>query len=60
MNAPTTDRPTVDAIPDGDWLRCGSCGTRGPVGMTAHRQGARYPCKACGTWNRVEVPEVRE
>lgn len=62
MPATTTERPMVDAVRDGDWLRCGSCGTRGPLGLVPAREGARYPCqsRSCGVWNRVPVPAVRE
>lgn len=58
--AATTDRPMVEALQDGDWHRCGACGTRGPLGFVAVKDGARFPCKNCGTWNRVPVPQVNE
>lgn len=55
-----TDREMAIAVRDGDWTRCGACGTRIALGIAPVREGARLPCKSCGTWNRLTVPEAVE
>lgn len=53
-------RDMVDAVRDGDWKRCGACGSHMALGVEAIRKGARLPCKTCGVWNRLDVPEAIE
>lgn len=55
-----TDRQLVEAVYDGDFVRCGSCGTRGPMGMAPIRTGAEYTCQSCKARNSVPQLPVRK
>lgn len=52
----------VQAVADGDWYRCGACGTRWLLGLVPVRDGARAKCgqKNCRAWNVFRIERVRE
>lgn len=53
-----TEHAMAEAVTDGDWKRCGACGTRGTLGVEATREGARFQCRRCRTWNLIPVPKA--
>lgn len=44
------------AVYDGDEVKC-PCGRTIAVAVVPARTGARVPCKSCGRWVELDLPE---